>query len=127
MPARRPPSVLRTACEAPLSTSAYAGRAASAEAALAAYLSRTACDCVECLAELLWDLMRLADMARLDFAEDPASPAFIIASQQHSEAGRVSKKPAARKKGGQRVNGDGSGSTMSRLCRKVLDIFAIAW
>lgn len=53
-----------------MSASAFAGRAASADAALAAYMSRTSCDCEECLSELLRDLMHWADLARLDFAEE---------------------------------------------------------
>jgi hypothetical protein len=51
-----------------MSASAFAGRAASADAALVAYMSRTSYDCEDCLAELLRDLMHWADMARLDFA-----------------------------------------------------------
>jgi hypothetical protein len=53
-----------------VSTSAFAERAASADAALKAYMSRTSCDCEDCLAELLCDLMHWADLARLNFAEE---------------------------------------------------------
>jgi acyl-CoA thioesterase FadM len=51
-----------------MSVSAFAERAASADAALLAYMNRTSCDCEECLENLLRDLMHWADMARLDFA-----------------------------------------------------------
>jgi hypothetical protein len=53
-----------------MSVSAFAERAASADAALTAYMSRTSCDCEDCLADLLCDLMHWADMARLDFARE---------------------------------------------------------
>jgi hypothetical protein len=53
-----------------VSASAFAERAASADAALKAYMSRTSCDCEDCLAELLRDLMHWADMARLNFAAE---------------------------------------------------------
>jgi hypothetical protein len=53
-----------------MSASAFAERAASADAALAAYMSRTSCDCEDCLADLLRDLMHWADMARLNFPEE---------------------------------------------------------
>lgn len=49
-----------------MSASAFAGRAASADAALMAYMSRTSCDCDDCLAELLRALMHWADVARLN-------------------------------------------------------------
>jgi hypothetical protein len=52
-----------------MSRKAPANRAASADAALVAYMSRTSCDCEDCLADLLCDLMHWADKARLDFAE----------------------------------------------------------
>jgi hypothetical protein len=51
-----------------MSASAFAERAASADAALKAYMSRTSCDCEECLSELLRDLMHWADKADLSFA-----------------------------------------------------------
>jgi hypothetical protein len=51
-----------------MSVSAFAERAASADAALKAYMSRTSCDCEDCLADLLCDLMHWADKARVDFA-----------------------------------------------------------
>jgi hypothetical protein len=51
-----------------MSASVFAERAASADAALMAYMSRTSCDCEDCLSDLLCDLMHWADMARLDFA-----------------------------------------------------------
>jgi hypothetical protein len=51
-----------------MSASAFAERAASADAALKAYMSRTSCDCEDCLADLLCDLMHWADHARFDFA-----------------------------------------------------------
>lgn len=53
-----------------MSVPANAERAASADAALKAYISRTSCDCEECLAELLRDLMHWADQARIDFDEE---------------------------------------------------------
>ena len=53
-----------------MSASAFAERAASADAALLAYTIRTSCDCEECLADLLCDLMHWSDVARLDFAEE---------------------------------------------------------
>jgi hypothetical protein len=53
-----------------MSASAFAERAASADAALKAYMSRTSCDCEDCLADLLCDLMHWADQARFDFAEE---------------------------------------------------------
>jgi hypothetical protein len=53
-----------------MSALAFAERAASADAALMAYMSRTSCDCEDCLAGLLRDLMHWADMARLNFPEE---------------------------------------------------------
>jgi hypothetical protein len=53
-----------------MSVSAFAERAASADAALTAYMSRTSCDCEDCLADLLRDLMHWADKARLNFPEE---------------------------------------------------------
>lgn len=53
-----------------MSASAFAERAASADAALKAYMIRTSCDCEDCLADLLCDLMHWADMARFNFAEE---------------------------------------------------------
>jgi hypothetical protein len=53
-----------------MSASAFAARAASADAALKAYMSRTSCDCEDCLADLLCDLMHWADMARFNFADE---------------------------------------------------------
>jgi hypothetical protein len=50
-----------------VSASAFAERVASADAALKAHMSRTSCDCEDCLAELLRDLMHWADKARLSF------------------------------------------------------------
>ena len=52
-----------------MTVSAFAERAASADAALMAYMNRTSCDCEECLADLLRDLMHWADIARLDFGQ----------------------------------------------------------
>ena len=52
-----------------MSASAFAERAASADAALKAYMSRTSCDCEDCLEDLLRDLMHWADMTRLDFCQ----------------------------------------------------------
>ena len=51
-----------------MSVSAFAERAASADAALKAYMSRTSCDCEDCLADLLCDLMHWADKAQFNFA-----------------------------------------------------------
>jgi hypothetical protein len=53
-----------------MSVPAFAERAASADAALMAYMSRTSCDCEDCLADLLRDLMHWADKARLNFPEE---------------------------------------------------------
>jgi hypothetical protein len=53
-----------------MSVSALAERAASADAALMAYMSRTSCDCEDCLADLLCDLMHWADKCGLSFAEE---------------------------------------------------------
>jgi hypothetical protein len=52
-----------------VSVSANAERAASADAALKAYTSRTSCDCDDCLADLLTDLMHWCDKCDLSFAE----------------------------------------------------------
>jgi hypothetical protein len=52
-----------------VSVPANAERAASADAALMAYMSRTRCDCDDCLADLLCDLMHWADKCGLSFAE----------------------------------------------------------
>lgn len=51
-----------------MSALAFAERAASADAALMAYMIRTSCDCEDCLADLLRDLMHWADQAGLNFA-----------------------------------------------------------
>jgi hypothetical protein len=53
-----------------MSVSAFAERAASADAALKAYMSRTSCDSEDCLSELLRDLMHWADMAQLNFVAE---------------------------------------------------------
>ena len=53
-----------------MSVPANAERAASADAALKAYMSRTSCDCEDCLADLLCDLMHWADRCQLSFAEE---------------------------------------------------------
>ena len=50
-----------------MSASALAERAASADAALKAYMTRTSCDCEECLADLLRDLMLWADKCGTGF------------------------------------------------------------
>ena len=50
-----------------MSASAFAERAASADAALKAYMSRTSCDCEDCLADLLCDLMHWAEKCGLGF------------------------------------------------------------
>ncbi len=50
-----------------MSASAFAERVASADATLEAYMTRTSCDCEECLSELLRDLMHWADKAGLNF------------------------------------------------------------
>jgi hypothetical protein len=52
-----------------MSASAFAERAASADAALKAYMSRTSCGCEDCLADLLCDLMHWADKREFSFAE----------------------------------------------------------
>lgn len=53
-----------------MSALAFAERAASADAALTAYMNCTSCDCEECLSELLRDLMHWADRARINFPEE---------------------------------------------------------
>ena len=52
-----------------MSAPALAERAASADAALKAYLSRTSCDCEDCVTYLLADLMHWCDQCGLSFAE----------------------------------------------------------
>lgn len=52
-----------------MSVPANAERAASADAALLAYMSHTRCDCEESLSDLLRDLMHWADRSGLSFAE----------------------------------------------------------
>lgn len=53
-----------------MSDSTSTERAASADAALSAYMSRTRCDCDDCLADLLRDLMHWADKTRFNFADE---------------------------------------------------------
>jgi hypothetical protein len=53
-----------------MSVSAFAEGAASADAALKAYMSRMSCDCEDCLADLLCDFMHWADKAQVNFAEE---------------------------------------------------------
>ena len=50
-----------------MSVPANAERAASADAALMAYMSRTRSDCDDCLADLLCDLMHWADKCGIGF------------------------------------------------------------
>ena len=50
-----------------MSAPTNAERAASADAALKAYMSRTSCDCEDCLADLLCDLMHWCDKCRVGF------------------------------------------------------------
>ena len=50
-----------------MSAPTNAERAASADAALKAYMSRTSCDCEDCLADLLCDLMLWADKCKVGF------------------------------------------------------------
>jgi hypothetical protein len=50
-----------------VSVPAHAERAASADAALKAYMSRTTCDCEECLVALLADLTHWADKSGIGF------------------------------------------------------------
>jgi len=52
-----------------VSVPAKAERAASADAALMAYMSRTRCDCEDCLSDLLRDLMHWSDKSGLSFRE----------------------------------------------------------
>jgi hypothetical protein len=58
-----------------------AERAASADAALKAYISRTQCDCEECLAYLLIDLMHWADKCRFSFTEQLRRAEFHYAAE----------------------------------------------
>jgi len=53
-----------------VSASTNAERAASADAALLAYMSRTHCSCEDCLADLLCDLMHWADKCDICFAQE---------------------------------------------------------
>ena len=53
-----------------MSASAFAERAASADAALKAYMSRTSCDCEDCLPDLLCDLMYWSDKCGLSFDQE---------------------------------------------------------
>lgn len=50
-----------------MSAPTNAERAASADAAPLAYMSRTCCDCEDSLGDLLCDLMHWADKCDLDF------------------------------------------------------------
>lgn len=52
-----------------MSAPANAERAASADAALLAYMTRMRCDCEDSLGDLLCDLMHWADKCDLDFGE----------------------------------------------------------
>ena len=52
-----------------MSIPANAERAASPDAALMAYMSRTRCGCEDCLSDLLCDPMYWSDMCGLSFAE----------------------------------------------------------
>ena len=70
-----------------MSASAIAERAASADAALKAYMSRTSCDCEDCLADLLCDLMHWADKCRFSFAEElPLRASSYAAAAADKEA-----------------------------------------
>jgi hypothetical protein len=53
-----------------MTASVNAERAASADAALLAYMTRTHCSCEDCMADLLCDLMHWADKCRFSFAEE---------------------------------------------------------
>jgi len=53
-----------------VSAATNAERAASADAALLAYMNRTHCSCEDCIADLLCDLMHWADKCRFSFAEE---------------------------------------------------------
>jgi hypothetical protein len=66
-----------------MSVPANAERAASADAALMAYMSRTRCDCEDCLADLLCDLMHWADKCEFDFAE------MLYRARYHYDAERT--------------------------------------
>ena len=63
-----------------MSVPANAERAASADAALKAYMSSTSCDCEDCLADLLCDLMHWADRRQYDFDE------ALACARQHYDA-----------------------------------------
>ena len=52
-----------------MSALTHAERAAFADAALKAYMSRTSCDCEDCVGDLLADLMHWCDKCGLSFAE----------------------------------------------------------
>ena len=68
-----------------MSVSAFAERAASADAALTAYMSRTSCDCEDCLADLLRDLMHWSDRCRLNFGAELRRAHFDYAVQAADE------------------------------------------
>jgi hypothetical protein len=59
-----------------------AERAASADAALLAYMSCTRSGCEDCLADLLCDLMHWADKCRFSFAEELHLATFSYAAQR---------------------------------------------
>jgi hypothetical protein len=62
-----------------------AERVASADAALKAYISRTYCDCEECIAYLLCDLMHWADKGRFSFANELRRAHFHYAAETATE------------------------------------------
>lgn len=68
-----------------MSASISAERAASADAALRAYMSRTHCDCDDCLADLLRDLMHWSEKTRINFAEALRRSHFEYAVQAADE------------------------------------------
>ena len=77
-----------------MSVPANAERAASADAALKAYMSRTSCDCEDCLADLLCDLMHWADKARFNFAEEFRSAYFHYRAEvADEEAAQILPRP----------------------------------
>jgi hypothetical protein len=69
-----------------VSVPANAERAASADAALMAFMSRTRCDCDDCLADLLSDLMHWADTCGLSFAEALYRARYHYAAESAEDA-----------------------------------------
>jgi hypothetical protein len=70
-----------------VSVPANAERAASADAALKAYITRTSTDCEECLADLLADLMHWADKCEFSFERELIRARNYYAEEAEDETG----------------------------------------